>query len=99
MRRTELTTLAPILSSLRRMVEGTALARAVFLQGNAADAVDEAIGEGGEDQAHLDGLVGVRAHAVGEQVELAVLDTVFPLSPRGQPSWPRRVARPELDGD
>ena len=81
MRCTELTTLAPILSSLRRMVEGTAVARRCF-QGDAADAVDEDIGEGGEDQAHLVGLVGVCAHAVGEQVELAVLDAVFHVAAR-----------------
>ena len=34
-------------------------------------------GEGGEEQAKLVGFVGVRAHAIGKQIELAVLDAVF----------------------
>ena len=46
-------------------------------QGDASDTVDEDIGEGGEEQAELVGFVGVRAHAIGEQIELAVLDAVF----------------------
>ena len=33
--------------------------------------------ESGEEQAELVGFVGVRAHAIGEQIELAVLDAVF----------------------
>ena len=48
-----------------------------LFQGDAADTVDEDIGESGEEQAELVGFVGVRAHAIGEQIELAVLDAVF----------------------
>ena len=61
---------------------GNGVGQGGVFQGDAADAVDEDIGEGGEDQAHLVDLVGVRAHAVGEQVELAVLDTVFHVAAR-----------------
>ena len=61
---------------------GNGVGQGGIFQGDAADAVDEDIGEGGEDQAHLVGLVGVRAHAVGEQIELAVLDTVFHVAAR-----------------
>ena len=83
MRRTELTTLAPSFRSFRPYGIGDGLGQRRLFQGDAADAVDEDIGGGGEDQAHLVGLVGARAHAVGEQVELAVLDAVS-MSPRGQ---------------
>ena len=48
-----------------------------LFQGDAADSVDEDIGESGKEQAELVGFVGVRAHAIGEQIELAVLDAVF----------------------
>ena len=61
---------------------GNGVGQGCVFQGEATDAVDEDIGEGGEDQARLVGRVGVRAHAVGEQVELAVLDTVFHVAAR-----------------
>ena len=56
---------------------GDGLGQRRVFQGDAADTVDEDIGEGGEEQAELVGFVGVRAHAIGEQIELAVLDAVF----------------------
>ena len=77
MRRTELMTLAPSFRSFRRMVLGDGLGQRRLFQGDAADTVDEDIGESGEEQAELVGFVGVRAHAIGEQIELAVLDAVF----------------------
>ena len=48
-----------------------------LFQGNAADSADEDIGEGGKEQAELVGFVGMRVHAIGKQIELAVLDAVF----------------------
>ncbi len=56
---------------------GDGLGQGRLFQGDAADTVDEDIGEGGEEQAKLVGFVGVCAHAIGKQIELAVLDTVF----------------------
>ena len=56
---------------------GDGLGQGRLFQGDAADTVDEDIGESGEEQAELVGFVGVRAHAIGEQIELAVLDAVF----------------------
>ena len=76
MRRTELTTLAPSFRIFSVWyLDG--LARVVFFRATRADTVDEDIGEGGEEQAELVGFVGVRAHAIGKQIELAVLDAVF----------------------
>ena len=45
MRRTELMTLAPSFRSFRRMVLGTAFGQGRLFQGDAADTVDEDIGE------------------------------------------------------
>ena len=56
---------------------GDGLGQGRLFQGDAADTVDEDIGEIGEEQAELVGFVGVRAHAIGEQIELAVLDAEF----------------------
>ena len=56
---------------------GDGLGQRRHFQGDAADSVDEDIGEGGEEQAELVGFVGLRAHAIGKQTELAVLDAVF----------------------
>ena len=56
---------------------GDGLGQRRLFQGDAADTVDEDIGEGGKEQAKLVGFVGMRAHAIGKQIELAVLDAVF----------------------
>ena len=54
------------LEQLERNGRGNGVGQSGVFQGDAADAVDEDIGENREDQAHLVGLVGVRAHAVSE---------------------------------
>ena len=77
---------------------GDGLGQGRLFQGDAADTVDEDIGESSEEQAELVCFVGVRAHAIGEQIELAVLDAVFPCRRVGNRCL-RRVPWAGLGGD
>ena len=80
MRRTLMRTRAPILSSLRRMVPQVASAKLGAGEADAAQRAQQHIGHRGEPQAQLVGAHGGGRGAVGEQVELALLDAVLHLA-------------------
>ena len=81
-RRTLTRTRAPIFSSFSRMVPQVASANWRVCQADAAQGAEQHIGHRGEPQAELVGAHGRGRGAVGEQVELALLDAVLHLAAR-----------------
>ena len=77
MRRTLMRTHAAILSSLRRRLPHVASARWVWARPRRRHGAEQHISHRGEPQAELVGAHAVRRRAVGEQVELALLDAVL----------------------
>ena len=59
-------------------------------QADAAQGADQGVGEGREVETELVGLHGGGAGSIGEQVELALFDAVFPRSAAGDRGQFRR---------
>jgi hypothetical protein len=80
MRRTLVRTSAPIFNSLRRIVAQQARANWVCWESDAAQCADQDIGHRREEQPQLVGPHRPGRGAVGEEIELALLDAVFHLA-------------------
>ena len=79
-RRTLMRTRAPIFSSARRMRAAGGLGELGVGEADAAQRAEQHIGHGGEPQPQLVGAHGGGRGAVGEQIELALLDAVLHLA-------------------
>ena len=80
MRRTLMRTRAPIFSSLSRMVPQVAVGELGVAQADAAQRLEQHVGHRGEPQPQLVGAHGRGRGAIGEQVELLLLDPVLHLA-------------------
>ena len=76
MRRTEVVTWAPILSSFSRRLPTVALARQVCFETLSAQVLHQHISAGGQGEPELIGPEGVGGGAIGKQVQLLLLDAV-----------------------
>ena len=79
-RRTLRRTWAPIFKSLRRMVAQVAVGELGEPEPNPPERLDQDVGEGREPEPELVGAHGGGRRAIGEQVELLLLDAVFDLA-------------------
>jgi hypothetical protein len=93
-RRTLTRTSAPILRSFSRIVPHVAVGELGMREPDPTQRAEQDISERGKPQAYLVGPHSCRRGAVGEQIELAVLDPVLHLAARNRSFRRDAVPRP-----